>query len=221
MCIFSLKNPIRPSHSGHDPESSARPPSFCTSPSKGSCCEDAAASSCQPDLHQLLMRQNCAASGVALMPPPPSAWYIPGESDLAPYAGEESELRMLAEKGDGEKGNDVGVVGGAKGSGSCSACMYGGEFGDARDVSRFRKGGRPSWNASSSSCAGQKNGRGSDMSPVFCSAAVPPGSIALGDALGVLGHICNQRWGAGSTAREEKKCAALLVDKCLAHGDDR
>ena len=63
--------------------------------------------------------------------------------------GEEPELMLLLEKGDGakgdgEKGFDVGDVGGAKGEGSCSACTYGDPADDTGDVSRFRNGGRPS-----------------------------------------------------------------------------
>ena len=112
------------------------------------------------------MRRNCAASGVTLV----SAWF---GRELAPNAdggvngctGEEPELRLLlengdgAKKGDGEKGDEAGVDfgggGGAKGEGSWSACSSYGDSAAAGDVSRFRKGGRPSWNASSSSCASQ------------------------------------------------------------------
>jgi hypothetical protein len=64
--------------------------------------------------------------------------------------GEEPELRLLLEKGDGakgdgEKGVEVEVVGGAKGEGSCSACTTCGDsVDDPGDTSRFRNGGRPS-----------------------------------------------------------------------------
>jgi hypothetical protein len=116
------------------------------------------------------MRRNCATSGVTLVP----AWF---GRELAPNTdggvngctGEEPELRLLlengdgAKKGDGEKRDEAGVDfgggGGAKGEGSCIACSPYGDSavdnGAGGDVSRFRKGGRPSWNASSSSCASQ------------------------------------------------------------------
>lgn len=116
--------------------------------------------------NQLLIRQNCATSGVALGAIVlPSVEYVPGESELVPNVddggtGEEPELMLPLEKGDGakgegEKGDEAGLVGGAKGDGSCSACMYGDSADGAGDVSRFRKGGRFSWKASSSSCASQ------------------------------------------------------------------
>ena len=85
--------------------------------------------------------------------------------------GDEPELKLLPEKGDGangdgEKGDDPAVAaGGAKGDGSCSTCMSG-TFGDSvacdatgdaeEEVgSREWKGGRPSWKARSNSCASQ------------------------------------------------------------------
>jgi hypothetical protein len=85
--------------------------------------------------------------------------------------GDEPELKLVVEKGDGangdgEKGDDPAVdAGGANGEGSCSTCTLG-TFGDSvtcdaagddddDEVSRGRKGGRPSWNASSNSCASQ------------------------------------------------------------------
>ena len=111
-----------------------------------------------------MTRRNCATSGVALALPF-LAEYGHVESEFAPNAddggiGEEPELMLLLEngdgaKGDGEKGDEAGLVGGAKGDGSCSVCMYSDSADGAGDVSRFGKGGRPSWNASSSSCASQ------------------------------------------------------------------
>jgi hypothetical protein len=90
--------------------------------------------------------------------------------------GDEPELKLLVEKGDGangdgEKGDDPVVdAGGANGDGSWSTCTVG-MFGDSvacdaagdaeadaeadEEVSRGWKGGRPSWNARSSSCASQ------------------------------------------------------------------
>jgi hypothetical protein len=74
--------------------------------------------------------------------------------------GDEPELRLLAEKGDGangdgEKGDDPAVdAGGANGDGSCRTCTVGTRgdsavcdaAGDADEVvaSRAWKGGRPS-----------------------------------------------------------------------------
>jgi hypothetical protein len=155
----------------------------------------------QPGFDETELRQR---PRVTLVP----AWF---GRELAPNAdggvngrctGEDPELRLVlkngdgAKKGDGEKRDEAGdVVGdgaGAEGEGSCSACSpYGDSVvdgGAADDVSRFRKGGRPSWSPRSSTCASQWNWRGSDMSPVvLCPTPVPPGgTIALGDALGRL-----------------------------------
>ena len=76
--------------------------------------------------------------------------------------GDEPELKLLVEKGDGAKGDgekgDAADAGGAKGDGSSSTCAFGespGCGGDAAGGSRERKGGRPSWKARSSSCASQ------------------------------------------------------------------
>ena len=81
-------------------------------------------------------------------------------------AGDEPELRLPLEKGDGansdgEKGDAIDA-GGANGDGSCSTCTCtvgdsAAEAGDAEagaDVPRA-KGGRPSWKARSSNCASQ------------------------------------------------------------------
>ena len=76
--------------------------------------------------------------------------------------GDESELKLLVENGDGAKGDaekgDAADEGGAKGDGSSSTCAFGeslGRVGDAAGSSRERKGGRPSWKARSSNCASQ------------------------------------------------------------------
>ena len=77
--------------------------------------------------------------------------------------GDESELKLLVEKGDGAKGDaekgDAVDEGGAKGDGSSSTCVLGESLGrvggDAVCSSRERKGGRPSWKARSSNCASQ------------------------------------------------------------------
>jgi hypothetical protein len=68
--------------------------------------------------------------------------------------GDEPELKLLVEKGDGAKGDgekgDALDEGGAKGDGSSSACAFGESLGrvggdDAVCDSRERNGGRPSW----------------------------------------------------------------------------
>jgi len=65
--------------------------------------------------------------------------------------GDESELKLLVEKGDGAKGDaekgDAVDEGGAKGDGSSSTCVFDESLrrvGDAVCSSRERNGGRPS-----------------------------------------------------------------------------
>jgi len=73
--------------------------------------------------------------------------------------GDEPELKVPYEKGDGAntdgENGDGDDVDGANGEGSFSPCEFGESIGHAGGASRLWNGGRPSWKASSNSCASQ------------------------------------------------------------------